>query len=241
MAVNPFAVPASWHEQNGTSPPSQWTTDHWAWLDGSTGDKLTYAGTFPTLPFTFTLLITASDFNPPDGIKVIVDGVTTLYQPALNTPLVVSVPAASTSLVIETNDVSGSGHFYSYDTLTMTPIIVKTFACEGPILEVWPPPNDTYTLRLRGFPVVKDFGVPDPNTGLYNDAGVTACDSRLVLLMALATAKAHYGRQDASVTANELASLLGILRAGEHGNKRYIPGAEDLDPRKMYVEPIWIK
>lgn len=108
-------------------------------------------------------------------------------------------------------------------------------------LEVWPAPDQTYNLRIRGYAMVKPFGVPDPATGLYTDADVTACDSRLVLLMALANAKAHYGKADANVAANELNSLLGKLRAGRHGNYRYIPGDRESNPARLYVEPKWIK
>lgn len=116
--------------------------------------------------------------------------------------------------------------------------------CTSAQLEVWPPPDKAYALRIRGYQEAQVFGAPD-SAGNYNDAQSTQCDARLVFLMALANAKAHYGKPDAQVAANELTSLLGRMRAGRHGNTRYIPTpTDDVNPflnPSMYVEPKWVK
>lgn len=112
--------------------------------------------------------------------------------------------------------------------------------CDDVLLEVWPPPDQPYLLRVRGYPNTRVFGAPDAD-GNYDDAQVTQCDARAVFLMALANAKAHYGKADANVAANELTSLIQRLRAGRHGNHRYVPGAADTEDRTVYIEPKWVK
>lgn len=113
-------------------------------------------------------------------------------------------------------------------------------AAAGP-LEIWPPPDQGYNLRVRGYPEAQVFGARKTD-GTYDDAQKTQCDARLVFLMALANAKAHYGKPDAQVAANELTSLLGRLRARRHGNYRYIPGADEIErPERLWVEPKWVK
>jgi hypothetical protein len=108
--------------------------------------------------------------------------------------------------------------------------------------EVWPPPDQAYNLRIRGYPEAQVFGASDATTGTYDDTQKTQCDARLVFLMALANAKAHYGKADANVAANELNSLLGRLRAQRHGNYRYIPGDDTVSrPERLWVPPKWVK
>lgn len=109
--------------------------------------------------------------------------------------------------------------------------------CDDVLLEVWPPPDQPYLLRIRGYPNARVFGAADAD-GNYDDTQVTQCDARAVFLMALANAKAHYGKADANVAANELTSLIQRLRAARHGNYRYIPGHW---PHRVYIEPKWEK
>lgn len=107
--------------------------------------------------------------------------------------------------------------------------------------EIWPPPDQAYNLRIRGYPEAQVFGAPKDD-GTYDDTQKTQCDARLVFLMALANAKAHYGKADANVAANELNSLLGRLRAQRHGNYRYIPGDDTVArPERLWVPPKWVK
>lgn len=95
-------------------------------------------------------------------------------------------------------------------------------------IEVWPAPGDTLsTLRVKG-----DFGLE----AFAADTDKTTIDDRLVFLLALANAKAHYGRPDAGNYVSQLETMMQNLVAGSHQTRRYIPGRDDrLDP--VYVQP----
>ena len=86
-------------------------------------------------------------------------------------------------------------------------------------LEVWPIPDKTYVIWLKGHLGLKNFD---------EDADECTIDSRLIFLMALANAKAHYGQPDGGNYFRQLEVMLGRLVASSHGVKRYIP-----DPRAM--------
>ena len=86
-------------------------------------------------------------------------------------------------------------------------------------LEVWPVPDKTYVIWLKGHLGIKPF---------EQDTDECTIDSRLVFLMALANAKAHYGQPDGGNYFRQLEVMLGRLVASSHGLKRYIP-----NPRAM--------
>jgi hypothetical protein len=94
-------------------------------------------------------------------------------------------------------------------------------------IEVFPPPDaDGYKLRIKGHYLLQRF---------TDDADQTTIDSELVFLWALATAKAHYGHQDANNVAAMANDYLGRLVGGKHGTKRYVPGAVPVPPA---VRPV---
>lgn len=88
-------------------------------------------------------------------------------------------------------------------------------------LEIYPAPDQTYWLWLKGH-----FGLRT----LAVDADKTTLDAELVFLHALANSKAHYGQPDANNIAAEANSYRGELIAGTHGTKRYIPGTLEIPP-----------
>lgn len=83
-------------------------------------------------------------------------------------------------------------------------------------IELWPAPDKaTYLVHLKG-----QAGA----SIMVNDADMTAVDSHAVFLHALAAAKAHYLQQDAQRYDRQLEIYIGMLNAGSHYTKRYIPG-----------------
>lgn len=85
-------------------------------------------------------------------------------------------------------------------------------------VEVFPEPDQAYTLYLKGRMGLGPFTA---------DAHTTTTDPHPVFLQALAQAKAHYGQPDANVYFQQLEMFLGKLNAQNHATKRYIP---DPDP-----------
>lgn len=95
-------------------------------------------------------------------------------------------------------------------------------------VEVWPVPAATEgQLILRGH-----FGL----LPFTNDGDVTTIDDQLVLLLALANAKADAGKADANLILQEHNEYLGDVIAGTHGTRRYIPG-QDQHADSVYVQP----
>lgn len=82
-------------------------------------------------------------------------------------------------------------------------------------IELWPEPSAAYQLWLEYQKRLDGFTDPDDPSMIPD---------RLVLLHALANAKAHYGRPDAQVYGAQLDRMLQKLRAQSHGNKRYVMG-----------------
>lgn len=93
-------------------------------------------------------------------------------------------------------------------------------------IEVFPPPDEAYKLRIKGHYKLQAFTA---------DADQTTIDSELVFLWALATAKAHYGHPDANNIAAMANDYLGRLVGGKHGTKRYVPRSSPVPPA---VRPI---
>lgn len=96
-------------------------------------------------------------------------------------------------------------------------------------IEIWPNPDQSglYTLRVKGHFGLEPFAA---------DTDQTTIDDRVVFLLALSNAKAHYGQPDAQNYIAEMESLLVNMVAGSHNTRRYVPS-----PRRpgelVYVEP----
>lgn len=88
-------------------------------------------------------------------------------------------------------------------------------------IEVYPAPDQTYWLWIRG-----NFGLMP----FAADGDTTTIDSNLVFLQALANAKSHYGQPDAENYANMANNYRGQLIAGTHGTSSYIPGTIAVPP-----------
>lgn len=113
---------------------------------------------------------------------------------------------------------------YSFGERTGWPTRYEIRQC----IEIWPAPDPTPAfLRVKG-----DFEL-QPFT---DDAHTTTIDDELVFLLALANAKAHYGKPDAANYIGQLETMMSNLVAGSHHTRRYIPG------QRVYVnepEPVW--
>lgn len=81
-------------------------------------------------------------------------------------------------------------------------------------LEIWPAPDKSYTIYVKGH-----FGL----LPFEEDTDVTTIDHKLVFLHALANAKTHYGQKDAGTYFRQLEVFLQKLNKETFGNKRYIP------------------
>jgi hypothetical protein len=83
-------------------------------------------------------------------------------------------------------------------------------------IEVWPVPDQTSgTLVIKGHFGLEPFAA---------DTDTTTIDDRLVFLLALANAKAHYGKPDANDYIAQMEQMMVNLVAGSHQTRRYIPG-----------------
>ena len=94
-------------------------------------------------------------------------------------------------------------------------------------IEVFPEPDQAYTLYLKGHTGLLPFGA---------DTDVTSMDPHPVFLQALAQAKAHYGQGDANIYFQQLENILGRLNAGTFGNDRFIPNQEIHVPSLPYPD-----
>lgn len=81
-------------------------------------------------------------------------------------------------------------------------------------IEVWPAPDKTYLLQLKGHMGLLPFD---------DDANLVTIDAEVVLTFATALAKAHYRQPDANNYAQMAAGLERNLTAGTHAGRRYLP------------------
>lgn len=88
-------------------------------------------------------------------------------------------------------------------------------------IEVFPAPDEAYTLRVKGH-----FGL----LAFAADEDVCTIDAHALFLLALAQAKAHYRQPDAQNYFAQSNSYMGSLVAGTHQTRRYIPRSLDLPP-----------
>jgi hypothetical protein len=88
-------------------------------------------------------------------------------------------------------------------------------------LEVFPAPDEEYTLRVKG-----RFGL----MRFVEDTDHCTIDSQLLFMWALANAKNHYRQPDAADVAAQAQTFLRDLIAETHATNRYIPGTSSLTP-----------
>lgn len=89
-------------------------------------------------------------------------------------------------------------------------------------IEVWPPPTDA-TWKVR----IKAKILPEH---MKADGEYCSVDSNAIFYMALANAKAHYGKSDAGNYMSMLREYVANITAGSHGTRRYQPGGADMRP-----------
>lgn len=91
-------------------------------------------------------------------------------------------------------------------------------------IEVYPAPDQAYTLHVRGH-----FGL----MRFTEDSDLCTVDPDLLFLWALANAKNHYQQSDAADIAQEAQTMLRDIIGASHGNRRYVPGEAPLPAATM--------
>jgi len=81
-------------------------------------------------------------------------------------------------------------------------------------LEVWPTPDQAYTLYIDHNRVLTRFS---------ESADVPSAPYRLVLAYAIAMGKAHYGKADAEVAGQAFKTMLSKAKYEQKENRRFIP------------------
>lgn len=107
--------------------------------------------------------------------------------------------------------------FYTSDNHLGIPCRYELRQC----IEVFPAPDDYYTLRIKGHFGLQPFSEDDDRCTI---------ESHAVFLLALANAKAHYRQPDAANVFQQSGNYMGSLVAGSHQTRRYVPRREDLPP-----------
>lgn len=85
----------------------------------------------------------------------------------------------------------------------------------GGQFEVWPEPDDEYTVRFEDYGQLAAFS---------QDGHRASVDSELLFELALYMGKAHYRQPDAEVALNTFNTMLGAKRGHQHRGRRYIRG-----------------
>jgi hypothetical protein len=88
-------------------------------------------------------------------------------------------------------------------------------------IELYPMPDQTYWLWIRGHFGLMSFTAPTDSTTI---------DAELVFLWALANAKAHYGQPDANNIAGQANDYRKELIASTHQTAHYVPGTTAIPP-----------
>jgi hypothetical protein len=88
-------------------------------------------------------------------------------------------------------------------------------------IELYPAPDQTYWLWLKGHFGLRAFAADEDQTTL---------DCELVFLHALANAKSHYGQPDANNVEAQANAYRKQLIAGTHGTTKYVPGTIAIPP-----------
>lgn len=104
-----------------------------------------------------------------------------------------------------------------------------TPGCDEAVIELWQKPSSAYRLRLRAYAVPKAFSA---------DTDTTSVDARLVFLLALANAKAHYQQSDWQIYMNQLNQRLRKLRARNHNDRRYTMGTQWVPPVQPKIKGL---
>jgi hypothetical protein len=98
--------------------------------------------------------------------------------------------------------------------------------------EFWPPPDKAYTAWFYGHIGLKPFAA---------EADTATINPELILLFALANAKAHYRQPDSGSIFRQAEVYLGRLISNSHGDQRYVPrGASERggSARDSIPEPV---
>ena len=99
----------------------------------------------------------------------------------------------------------------------------RRYAHRQGMMEIWPSPDTQYTVMIEAYQALGAFAL---------DTDTLTLDRDLVFLTAMAAAKAHpkFNHPDAALYAQMAMAQRRNLQAANHGNKRYVPGADPASP-----------
>lgn len=145
-------------------------------------------------------------------LEILLGGTATTLSAAAGTRTKVKLTAGSSDDSIVVRPVDGTSMDCTLVYLSVT------LDSERPRfqIEVWPTPDTTYTARLDFY---RQLGAFSEDTDMC-----PVSPSRLVWLMALINAKAHYDQPDAQNYVAQMEQLLRQVRKRQHMDKRYISG-----------------
>jgi hypothetical protein len=185
-----------------------------------------------------TLTVDASSTNnaiapavTQGGVAVTPDSLTIVSDPSHGTA---SVSGASLLYTPNANFVGSDSFTYQANVggvgsnVATVSVTVKV-PCDDPVIEVWQKPSSGYQLRVRAYAEPKPFSA---------DTDTTSVDARLVFLLALANAKAHYQQPDWQQYMNQFQMRLRKLRAREHNNMRYTAGSQWAPPPQPKIKGL---
>jgi hypothetical protein len=108
-----------------------------------------------------------------------------------------------------------------YDIRMADAYAEATYGARGPgQIEVWPEPGGVYSIWEEYYKRVGSFSDPTDRATV---------DDRILLMHALASGKAHFGKADAQVYGAQAERLLSRLRAQQIRNKRFFFGAGEAE------------
>lgn len=200
-------------------------------VNGSPDQIQTTSGDFVAAGFTNGMTVNITGSAADDGYHTL--GTVSTGSMNLSTTLTVTGEAAGSMIRVAEDNFEAldireityagllDGTIFERMTAGIDPLLFNIDSQQRPThyeireyIEVFPEPDQAYTMYLKGPTALKPFTA---------DAHITSTDPHPVFLQALAQSKAHYGQNDASVYFQQLENLLGKLNADSFGNKRYIP------------------
>jgi hypothetical protein len=92
-------------------------------------------------------------------------------------------------------------------------------------MEIWPTPDIAY-------PILVEYLAPKPR--FAQPADRPGVPDRLILLYAIANAKAHYRHPDATAAGTTFTNMLALEESKQHENKRYVVGGASTVEQQVY-------
>lgn len=91
-------------------------------------------------------------------------------------------------------------------------------------MEIWPTPDKAYDLIIEYTAPIPRFSQPQDRPGVPD---------RLILLYAIANAKAHYRQPDAQAAGTTFSKMLATKKSRRHEGRRYLAGSDGSEETVM--------